>query len=319
MALTGRQFTIAAGEHEATVVEVGAGLRRYAHRGVDVTFTYGDGDLPPKGCGAVLVPWPNRLRGGSYTFDGVAYQLALSDPATGNASHGLGRWERWAPVRQDTSAVTLALDIVPQTGWPFEVRVEVTYALDAEHGLGVTAVARNTGSVRAPFGAGFHPYLSTRGHGLAEVKVRLPAHDRLVLDEANVPVGTQPVSGTPYDLRRGRRLGALRMDDGFAGLTTEDGRGAVEVWTRSGGAQVWFDESFRFLQVFTPDLVAGGQPGVAVEPMTCPADAFNSGTGLMVLPPGGSWTGSWGIQPLGRADHPADHPALRLSALRNQR
>jgi len=80
MALTGRQFTIAAGDHEATVVEVGAGLRRYAHRGVDVTFTYGDGDLPPKGCGAVLVPWPNRLRGGKYTFDGKAYQLPLSEP-----------------------------------------------------------------------------------------------------------------------------------------------------------------------------------------------------------------------------------------------
>ena len=298
MALTGRQFTIAAGDHEATVVEVGAGLRRYAHRGVDVTFTYGDGDLPPKGCGAVLVPWPNRLRGGKYSFDGKAYQLPLSEPPTGNAIHGLGRWARWVPVRHETSAVTLSLDIVPQAGWPFEVRVEVTYALDAVGGLAVTGVARNTGTGRAPFGAGFHPYLSTRGHGIGEVTVKVPARDRIVLDEAKVPVGMQSVAGTPYDLRRGRRLGALRLDDGFAGLSTAGGRSAVLVRTRSGGAQVWFDETFRFVQVFTPDLVAGGQPGVAVEPMTCPADAFNSGTGLIVLTPRDSWTGSWGIQPL---------------------
>ena len=298
MALTGRQFTIAAGDHEATVVEVGAGLRRYAHRGVDVTFTYGDGDLPPKGCGAVLVPWPNRLRGGRYSFDGKAYQLPLSEPPTGNAIHGLGRWARWVPVRHETSAVTLSLDIVPQAGWPFEVRVEVTYALDAVGGLAVTGVARNTGTGRAPFGAGFHPYLSTRGHGIGEVTVKVPARDRIVLDEAKVPVGMQSVAGTPYDLRRGRRLGALRLDDGFTGLSTAGGRGAVLVRTRSGGAQVWFDETFRFVQVFTPDLVAGGQPGVAVEPMTCPADAFNSGTGLIVLTPRDSWTGSWGIQPL---------------------
>ena len=298
MALTGRQFTIAAGDHEATVVEVGAGLRRYAHRGVDVTFTYGDGDLPPKGCGAVLVPWPNRLRGGRYSFDGKAYQLPLSEPPTGNAIHGLGRWVRWVPVRHETSAVTLALDIVPQAGWPFEVRVEVTYALDAVGGLAVTGVARNTGTGRAPFGAGFHPYLSTRGRGIGEVTVKVPARDRIVLDEAKVPVGMQSVAGTPYDLRRGRRLGALRLDDGFAGLSTAGGRGAVQVRTRSGGAQVWFDETFRFVQVFTPDLVAGGLPGVAVEPMTCPADAFNSGTGLIVLTPRDSWTGSWGIQPL---------------------
>ncbi|HEY8828712.1 MAG TPA: aldose 1-epimerase family protein [Jatrophihabitantaceae bacterium] len=298
MGLTGRQFTIAAGDHEATVVEVGAGLRRYAHRGVDVTFTYGDGDLPPKGCGAVLVPWPNRLRGGRYSFDGKAYQLPLSEPPTGNAIHGLGRWARWVPVRHETSAVTLALDIVPQAGWPFEVRVEVTYALDAVGGLAVTGVARNTGTGRAPFGAGFHPYLSTRGRGIGEVTVKVPARDRIVLDEAKVPVGMQSVAGTPYDLRRGRRLGALRLDDGFTGLSTAGGRGAVLVRTRSGGAQVWFDETFRFVQVFTPDLVAGGLPGVAVEPMTCPADAFNSGTGLIVLTPRDSWTGSWGIQPL---------------------
>ncbi|PZS16178.1 MAG: hypothetical protein DLM57_11130 [Pseudonocardiales bacterium] len=298
MALTGRQFTLAAGDHEATVVEVGAGLRRYAHRGVDVTLTYGDDELPPKGCGAVLVPWPNRLRGGRYTFDGGGYQLALTEPAAGNAIHGLGRWARWVPVRHEACAVTLALDIVPQTGWPFELRVEVTYRLDAEQGLQVTAVAHNTGAVRAPFGAGFHPYLSTRGHEFGEVTVKVPARERIVVDESKVPVGRQPVAGTPYDLRRGRRLRDLRMDDGFAGLSSAGGRGAVEVRTRSGGARAWFDDAFGFVQVFTPDPVAGGPAGVAVEPMTCPADAFNSGTGLIILQPGGSWTGTWGITPL---------------------
>lgn len=298
MALTGRQFTIAAGDDEATIVEVGAGLRRYARRGVDVTVTYGDGDLPPKGCGAVLVPWPNRLRGGTYTFDGTSYQLALSEPALGNASHGLGRWARWVPVRHEASAVALALDIVPQPGWPFELRVEVTYALDAEHGLQVSAAAHNTGTVRAPFGAGFHPYLSTRGHDLAEVTLTVPAGERFLVDEKKVPSGVQPVGGTPYDLRSGRQLGDLRLDDGFAGLETVDGRAAVDVRTGSGGGRVWFDDAFGFVQIFTPDQVAGGRPGVAVEAMTCPADAFNSGTGLVVLAPGDSWTGSWGITPL---------------------
>jgi aldose 1-epimerase len=298
MALTGQKFTIAAGDHAATIVEVGAGLRRYAHRGVDVTVPYGDAELPPRGCGAVLVPWPNRIRGGKYTFDGVDYQLPLSEPSAGNAIHGLGRWARWVLVRHEKSFVTLALDIVPQTGWPFEIRAEVTYALDAEHGLVVTALARNIGTVRAPFGAGFHPYLTTRGHRLADVKVRVPAGERLVLDDAQVPVGIQAVAGTPYDLRRGRRLGALRLDDAYGSLRTEQGRGAVEVSTRAGGAVVWFDETFGFAQVFTLDSLVGGPPAVAVEPMTCPADAFNSGTGLMVLPPGGSWTGTWGIQPI---------------------
>jgi aldose 1-epimerase len=298
MALTGRQFTIAAGEHEATVVEVGAGLRRYAHRGVDVTACYGEDVLPPKGCGGVLVPWPNRLRAGRYTFDGSPQQLALTEPAAGNAIHGLGRWARWAAISHAGSAVTLGLELVPQTGWPFEVRVEITYALHAERGLTVTASAGNHGTSRAPFGAGFHPYLSTRGQSLSGATLRLPASRRLLVDEQQVPVGAQSVSGTPYDLRRGRKLGGLRMDTGFTGLHLEDGRGAAELGLRRGGARLWFDETFRYLQVFTLDLFPGGSPAVAIEPMTCAPDAFNSGDGLIVLDPGATWTGSWGVQPL---------------------
>jgi aldose 1-epimerase len=298
MALTGQQFDIAAGDHEATIVEVGAGLRRYAHHGTDVTVTYSEIELPPQGCGVVLVPWPNRLRGGRYTFDGAAYQLPLTEPLVGNAIHGLGRWARWVLVRHERSAVTLALDIVPQPGYPFQVRVEVTYALDAEHGLSVTAVARNIGTERAPFGAGFHPYLSAHGQAIGEVTVKVPARERVVVDEAKVPVGVQLVAGTHYDLRRGRRLGELRMDDAFTVFANVGGRSAVEVRTRWGGAQLWFDETFRYVQLFTPDTVADGRAGVAVEPMTCPADAFNSGTSLIVLAPSQSWTGSWGIQPL---------------------
>jgi aldose 1-epimerase len=298
MALTGRQFTIRAGAHEVTVVEVGAGLRRYARGGRDVTFTYADSDLPPKASGAVLVPWPNRVRRGKYTFDGEPQQLPLSDPGTGNASHGLGRWARWVPVHVDVATVTLALDIVPQTGWPFEVRVEVTYELHAEEGLRVIVVGRNAGSRRAPFGAGFHPYVALHGRPLGEVTVQVPASERIVVDETKIPVGNQAVGGTPYDLRRGRRLGNLRLDDAFTGFERSDGRAAIEVRTPDGGARVWFDEAFGFAQVYTPELIAREETAVAVEPMTCPADAFNSGTGLIVLEPGDTWTGTWGIQPL---------------------
>jgi aldose 1-epimerase len=298
MTITGQQFDISAGEHAATLVEVGGGLRRYTYRGQDVTFSYPEDELPPRGCGAVLVPWPNRLRGGRYHFDGTDYQVPVTEVTTGNANHGLGRWVRWAPVTHGPSAVTLALDIVPQTGWPFELRVEVSYILAADAGLTVTAVARNTGTRRAPFGAGFHPYVAVPDGGLSDVHLQLPATEHMVVDDARIPVGNRSVAGTRYDLRHGRRLGELRLDDGFTGLTAPAGRAVTEVRTRGGGARLWFGEAFRYAQVYTPDIIAGGRTGVAVEPMTCPADAFNSGEGLLVLEPGGSWTGSWGIQPL---------------------
>jgi aldose 1-epimerase len=305
----GRKYVIEAGPHRATVVEVGAGLQRYTAGDVDVTGTYPDDQLPPKGCGITLVPWPNRIRDGKYTFDGTEYQLPLTEPAARNASHGLGRWARWQPVRHEPDTVTLRLDIVPQNGYPFEVRAEVTYTVDAEHGLQVTQGASNRGGARAPFGAGAHPYLSTRGHALADTTVMLPASEVLVVDDKQVPVGVRPVAGSDSDLRRGRRLRALRLDAGFTGLGTTDGRGVAEVRTPDGGARLWFDETYRFLQVFTVDALTRNRPAVAIEPMTCAPNAFNTGAGLIVLEPGGSWSGSWGIVPLPGKGRRSSRPA----------
>jgi aldose 1-epimerase len=154
-------------------------------------------------------------------------------------------------------------------------------------------VARNHGDGPAPFGAGFHPYLGLRGHRLDETTLHVPARQRFVTDEAQLPVGMQDVAGTPYDFGKARRLKTLRMDDAFAA----QGPSAVEVRTSSGGAHLWYDAAFGFVQVYTNEDLEGG-PAIAVEPMTCPANAFNSGIGLLVLEPGSAWTGTWGITPI---------------------
>ena len=293
--LSGEQFTISHGAQTATVVGVGGNLRSYVADGQPVTETWPDDVLAPRGCGAVLVPWPNRLRGGRYTFSGSSQQLALTEAGAGNAIHGLGRWSRYSLVSSSASAVTLGLDVVPQTGYPFELRVEVTYSLSSS-GLAVTGLARNTGAAALPFGAGFHPYVHLHGHRLSDVSVRVPASEHLVVDSAQIPTGTEPVVGTPYDFRSLRALGAQRLDDGFTGLIGDPV--TVQVRTPSGGADVWFDRAFTWTQVFTLADFAPGLDAVAVEPMSCPADAFNSGIGLVVLEPGESWTGTWGIRPL---------------------
>ena len=298
MNLSGAQYVIEAGGHRVTVVEVGAGLQRYTHDGVDVTGTYGMDELPPKACGIVLVPWPNRIRDGKYAFDGAQYQLALTEPAARNAIHGLGRWARWTVLGHEFDRVTLRLDVVPQNGYPFPVRAEVTYVLDAERGLAVTITARTLGDRRAPFGAGSHPYLSTRGHALADVTLRLPAAERLVTDEKGLPVGVRPVAGSEHDFQRGKRLKAVRMDDGFTALAAEPAERYAELRTPDGtGARLWFDDAFSYLQVLTLDALTPQQPAIAVEPMTCAPDAFNSRAGLIVLEPGGQWSGTWGITP----------------------
>ncbi len=293
--ITGRQYEIADGEHRVTVSEVGATLRGYRVGERDVTVTHPADALPPKSNGAVLMPWPNRIRDGRYRFAGQDLQLALTEPANRNASHGLANWARWSVADRGATHLTLICDVVAQRGWPFELRTSVSYRVDAASGLHVRLGAENIGSARLPFGAGSHPYLALGRTALEDVELRVPATHYVLTDERQIPIDTVPVEGTDYDFRAPRRVGDLRLDTAFAGLPRHGGRESVELRAGDRVSRLWWDAStFTTVQVFTlPALVDG--PAVAVEPMTCAANAFNTGADLIVLEPGGRWSAEWGI------------------------
>jgi aldose 1-epimerase len=64
------------------------------------------------------------------------------------------------------------------------------------------------------------------------------------------------------------------------------------------GIALWVDESYRYLMLFTGDpLPDVDRRSLAVEPMTCPPNAFRTGDHLVRLEPGGSVTTAWGIVP----------------------
>ncbi len=304
---TGIQFELEAdtpsGRATAVVTEVAAGLRRFTVNGVHLVEPYTAESLPPKGAGIVLVPWPNRIRDGKWTHQDKTLQLALTEPAKGNASHGLLRYFPYRPVMQSATSVTLEAPIFPQTGYPFELATRVTYAL-TEDGLTVTHVLRNDGTAEAPVAIGTHPYFRIGDVPSDELVLRVAADTHIDVDERSNPVGESPVDGTPFDLRSGRRVADLDLDDGFGGVPAEGG-GAEHSLTAPDGRQVilWGDENMRYVQVFTPRDFVGedGQPrtAVAIEPMTAPANAFNSGAGLRWLAPDEEWTVRWGIRHAG--------------------
>jgi aldose 1-epimerase len=294
---SGGQWRISADGHEATIVEVGGGLREYSAGGIPQVLGYAPDAVAPGSAGAQLVPWPNRIRDGKYTFGGSAYQLPLTEPARLNASHGLLRWASWRCVASSADSVTVACTVPPQSGYPFQLAVSTRYAVSAR-GLAVSHEVTNTGVDEAPFGFGAHPYLFVSRATVDDLLLHLPgATDRVVTDERLLPVTREAVAGTPYDFSAPRPIGTVELDTAFAGvdgpvtLSTADGRGVA----------LWRDAAFGWVQVFTSDALAPPRrrASVAVEPMTCPADAFNSGEDLLVLAPGETWRGSWGISPLG--------------------
>lgn len=249
---SGEQFELAAGEHRVVAVEVGGGIREWD----GVLLGFGEDEMCSSGRGQVLAPWPNRLAGGRYQWDGEELQLPVNEVSTGSAIHGLVRWASWHAVEREPARVLLEYVLHPQPGYPFTVRLRVEYRL-AETGLTVRTEAENVGERACPFGVGHHPYvLAPTGRV-----------DDLVLD--GEPVGDRDLDETRH------------KPDGWR----------VEL----GEVAVWADDAWAWLQVFTGDLPDIGRRGLAVEPMTCPPQAFRTGESMIRLEPGQRWSGEWGI------------------------
>ena len=298
-AVSGEQWTIAADGHQATVVAVGGGLREYTVDGEPVLDGYGEDELCPHGAGQVLAPWPNRIRDGRYTFGGRGHQLALTEPARHTASHGLVRWVRWAPVSVEPDAVTVEYTIPPQPGYPYPVRLRTRWSVGAGGQL-AEHEATNVGTEPAPFGLGAHPYAIVPGAAVDDLTLHLPARNRLLLDGRLLPIGAARVTGTGYDFTAPRPLRGVRLDTAYGDLIRDpDGTTRVRIQAGDGrGVEVWADGAFSWWQVFTGDAVPGPRQrrSVAIEPMTCPPDAFRSGRDLITLAPDETWQGTWGIR-----------------------
>ncbi len=293
---TGRRFHLRGPHSSAEIAQVGAALRALTVDGVDLVPRYPDDVPTPAASGVVLVPWPNRIRDGRYSFDGADLQLAISEPKFGNASHGLLRFGTYEPIEQSDERLVLGADVVPQTGYPFHLRTRVTFSLQRD-GLHVAHDIENIGATTAPVALGVHPYLQIGGVATADLVVRSTGTTTLVLDDRNIPVDEVPV-GTGTDLRAGVRLGDAALDNGYRGLERDAEGRARHTLTAPDGARVelWQDEGFRWAQVFTTDRYPGQPLAVAIEPMTAPANAFATGDDLERLEPGHILHREWGVR-----------------------
>jgi aldose 1-epimerase len=292
---TGHRFVLRTAHGSAEIAQVGAAVRALRIGDVDLVPRYADDVPTPAASGVVLVPWPNRIRDGKWTQRGQTYQLAVSEPKFGNASHGLLRFTAYQPVESSADAVALAAAVFPQTGYPFHLETRVTYTL-TDSGLTVHHEIVNVGADAAPVALGVHPYLCLSDVATADLTLQLDARSWFRLDERNLPVAEEPLDET-HDLRSPRRVGDLQLDAAYTGIPRgSDGRIRASLRAPDGRrVELWAAEGFEYLQVFTTDRYPGHDLALAIEPMTAPADALNSGRDLRWLEPGESWQLQWGI------------------------
>ncbi|AKE88895.1 aldose 1-epimerase family protein [Rhodococcus aetherivorans] len=305
-----KNYRIRGGGYRAEVSSSGAALRVLEHESATgpyrLTESWPENERPPLRSGTVLAPWPNRIRDGHFYFDGIEHQLALTEPERGNAVHGFAWHRDWVLVSHNDSRIEQALDVGLHKGWPYQLRLTATHEV-GDDGLTVTHTATNVGGYHSPFGLGVHPYVRAGDAPVDECTLRLAAGTRLPLDPGRgLPNAySQPVEGTEFDFTAPRPLRGVELEAPYSALDVDvDGRARHDLRGPDGrGVQLWAGREFAWLQVFTagavPELEYPGRGrALALEPMTCPPDAFNLGIDLVVLQPGETWTGRWGLTAL---------------------
>jgi aldose 1-epimerase len=260
----------------------------------------------------ILFPFPNRIRGGHFAWDGKEYQLPLNDGPKVNAIHGFACRRAWRVVDQGGDASNAWLtgefhgdrDAADCRGlWPTDYRIRVTYRLGAGV-LRVEAEVSNPDAQPMPFGLGYHPYFRLpfeKGVAPADCTVTVPARKYWELQDS-LPTGQRPRVDAGRDLNSARKFTELNLDDVLTDIPEASSKGGLyECGTITGAPGVTLrllcSTSFREMVVFTP----AHREAFCVEPYTCTTDAVNLqargiDAGWLTLPPGGRWSSEFELR-----------------------
>ena len=298
---SGEQWEIEHGDQHAVVVEVGGGLREYGAGGIPVLDGYAADEMCLGSRGQALIPWPNRLADGRYTFDGRPMQVPINEVGKGTAIHGLVRWSRWQLASRETHRVVVTHVLHPQPAYPFTLGSRIEYAL-SESGLSVNVTSTNLGREPLPYGTGHHPYLTLGEPSIDSAIIQLPAASAIAVDERLLPTGIVDVGEAGIDFRKARTLGTSRLDIAFTALERDAGGRAwftMQTADERRRIRFWMAAAYTHVMLFTGDTLTDEtrrRQGLGVEPMTCPPNAFGSGDGVITLNPGESHSTAWGMQ-----------------------
>jgi aldose 1-epimerase len=249
--------------------------------------------------GVVMAPWSSRIEAGKWTLpNGEEVEVPINEPDRNNALHGLVYNQSFSVKRSTASSVELVIEIAPTASYPFSLRLGVSYEIE-DGELYSSFAVKNLSATKAPFGIGFHPYLSTEFAG-QDVTIRCEAETMFELNQNMIATGKIPASKSPKDLNAGRVVSGAGLDDGFTDLKFEQGIASTFLEGPSGlGLQVWQEDIFKHTVIYTPETfptAQGSITAVAIEPSTSEVNAFNSKQDLLMLSPGETRSGSWGIR-----------------------
>lgn len=298
----GKQFHITLGNASAVITEVGATLREYKVGAQDVVYPISKHEMSGSH-GQILIPFPNRVADGRYSFEGKSYQLPVNSVGDNTAIHGLVRFLPWKVKSHRRSALHMETELFPSLGYPFHVVASVQYVLNSD-GLHVSYTVTNKGTHSLPVGIGAHPYFTLGPDLLDTNKLTVPANSYFKVNGHSIPdpATPVPVKNTEFDFREGKQIGETVLDVAFTDIIRdESGDAFVKIENQQGTKtiRVKLGPGCNFVQLYSSDTLREPRKraALAVEPMSCPANAFNNKEGLRVLEPGECTTFSWAVLP----------------------
>jgi len=181
------------GDMRLTVSPTGASLRGLSRINdtvdIEIVTEYRGATNKHGGQGDVLIPFPGRIRGGSYKFGGHEHHLKKNDKETPSAIHGFVRGVLWDVTAQTASEITFRTEIGKDDneGYPYTLDIHVTYRATAT-GMECEFAIKNTGTETAPVAAGFHPYFTVGSDLVDADDLQVPFNS--ILDFVNlIPTG----------------------------------------------------------------------------------------------------------------------------------
>jgi len=282
----------------AVVSPVGAGLMALTLSGNQVIEQVAPG-RPDLYAGVVMAPWSGRIAAGKWgDAEGIERLLQVNEPARNNALHGLVYDKAFELKRTTDSSVELVIDIAANDGYPHALRLAVSYELE-DGELFASFAVKNLSAERAPFSIGFHPYISTAWSD-SPMQLQVSAESVLELNENMIATGKSSVSTAGKDLRSGKALSEVELDDDFTDLNFSNGIASTKLLTQDGaGCEIWQEDIFKHTVIYTPEdfpTASGSITAIAIEPSSSEVNAFNTKQDLLVLSPGETRSGSWGIR-----------------------
>lgn len=254
---------------------------------IDADDNYAAGEGNPSGHGIpLLFPFPNRVRKGTFTWDGVEYEMpeSLVGYNGENAIHGFCLDRPWRVIDKSSDSVTAAFQLSVDAPdrlplWPTDFIIEVKYQVRNQTLWSEIRIKNPTDKV-LPWGFGTHAYFKLplgSESNAQDCLIEADVHKEWELADY-LPTGNIGPIQPSVDLTDGARFGDLKLDNVLTDWIAVQGGDQSPIvqsliMDERAGLQLVqrCDPIFRELVAYTPP----GRDAVCLEPYTCVTDAIN--------------------------------------------